>query len=83
MATFPIGSCASKSFTVITVSLHQFLSSQSPLLFWLCSTPIYVLNIIFSFVAHNNSVTSLHSCGEQVSYCSFHLMTLFLEVLHS
>ena len=71
--------------TVILSSLFFIISFRHyrPSLFRISSAPIKFRASFSVMWLDDHHLTSLHSCGEQLLYCSSDLMTSFLEILYS
>ena len=76
---------SSHRHTVIPSSLFFIISFHHyrPSLFRISSAPIKFRASFSVMWLDDHHLTSLHSCGEQLLYCSSDLMTSFLEILYS
>ena len=85
VAPSPVTHHPSHRHTVILSSLFFIISfcHYRPSLFRISSAPIKFGASFSVMWLDDHHLTSLHSCGEQLLYCSSDLMTLFLVILYS
>ena len=71
--------------SIIPSSLFFIISFRHyrPSFFWISSAPIKFRASFSVMWLDDHHLTSLHSCGEQLLYCSSDLMTLFLVISYS
>ena len=81
----PVTHHLSHRHSVIPLSLFFIISFRHyrPLLFQISSAPIKFRASFSVMWLDDHHLTSLHSCGEQLFYCSSDLMTSFLVILFS
>ena len=81
----PVTRHPSHRHSVIPSSLFFIISFRHyrPSLFRISSAPIKFRESFSVMWLDDHHLTSLHSCGEQLFYCSSDLMTSFLVILYS